>query len=280
MAGGKFYGKKPSGGNPNRRFKRLRRNKKKVTKGEVRKLVKKEISLQQETLHIDHKFAGSQGQTYQILPWGVDSDLAKGNVCGDLLPVNQLDNIQPMIGGGPATDSYRTGDEIFLKSIRVQLRLRCPEFQPAITPATTSINKQGPAQMAKVRLLVVLDTQGQDSIQPASTTAGVLADIYDDIGRVVSTKRSLPTFKSYNSDKRYKVLHTKHLTLNSDKAPYVDCNFSVKINKKITYFPAGTACLQGLYLFAMSDYPASVTSHTQVGPTVEDFWLRYYYSDP
>lgn len=284
MAGKKFYGKKSHGHKKTKTFKYSKRKMKQAlsSKKEVKKIVKKVIASQTETLYLDHKFAGSQGSSYQILPWGVDSDLDKGNVCGDLTPVNQLDNIKRLDPNNPEplTDSYRNGDSIFLKSIRVQLRLNCPEFQPAVTPATTAINKQGPSTMAKVRLLVILDTQGQESIEPASTTAGVLAGIYDDIGNVTALRRALPTFKSYKTDKRYKVLHTRHVTLDAGKVPYVDLNFSVKVDKKITYYPAADTCLQGIYLFAMSDYPASTTSHTQIGPTVNNFWLRYYYSDP
>lgn len=250
----------------------------------IKTIVKRVMAKKVETMHLDHKYVGSQGATYSILPWGVDSDLLKGTVCGDVLPVNQLNNIHQLNPGPvPPGDSVRQGNSIYLKSIKYQLRLRAPVWNPILsTPITaTSVNYQGPGMHAKVRLLVVYDTEGEQSLDPASTNSGVLNDIYDDLAFPTGTKRQLPTFKSYRSNKRFKVLSTKILTLDGSKKPFYDIDFSVKVNKKITYIPGTDACQQGIYLFAMSDYPitASIDIHVMDPPKVENFWARYYYTD-
>lgn len=256
-----------------RRYRKHRSNRR------LNKVVKRIIHRQAETMHLDHRFAGSQGASYQILPWGVDSDLLKGDI-SDLLPVNQLDNIHlDTQGGVPAGDATRAGSSIYMKSIRCDLRFTAPQFQPAVTPATTSIGKTGPDTCAKIRLLVIWDSQGEQSLDPASTNTGVLSEIYDSLADCTAAKRHLPTFKGYRSNKRFKVLMTKHLTLDANKAPYTDCNFTLKVNRKIHYIEGTDTALQGIYLFAMSDYPASTTSHTQTGPMVTNFSLRYYYTD-
>lgn len=253
---------------------RTRRGNKKITK-----VVKKVLRKQEEVLHLDHAFVGSQGATYQILPWGTDSDLLKGNIGGDVLPVNQLDNIHNLTLAPAPADSIRKGDSIFLKHVMCHVRLRCPEFVPAITPATTSINmSQSPAMMAKVRFLVVWDTQGEQSLDVASTNLGVLSEIYESLD-VVAARRHLPTFKGYRSNKRFKILMTKEVTLNSQKQPYLDCPLRIKVNKKVHYIEGTDTALQGLYIFAMSDYPATTGSHTVNGPTLINFNFRYYYSD-
>lgn len=260
-----------------------RRRRATTSKRSVKRIVNRAIRKNEETHHLDHKFAGSQGATYSILPWGVDSDLARGTVCGDLLPINQLDNIHQINPvPPPGTDAVRQGNEVFLKSIRVQLRLKAPMFVPVLgTPITaTSIIKGAfPDMLAKVRLLVVFDTQGEQSLPLATTTTGVLAEIYQDLTFCVANKRSLATFKGYRTNKRFKVLATKVLTLNGCTNPFRDVDMTVKVNKKITYIPATDTCQQGIYIFAMSDYPATTASHTQDAPGIESFWVRYYYSD-
>lgn len=249
----------------------------KAEKKQVKKIVKSEIKSKVDILHYDHIFAGSQGGTYFILPYGVDSDLDKGNVCGDALPVNQLDNIH-MQGLAPhvAGDSYRQGSQIFLKHIAVKLRVLAPYYYPA-TPGTAII-KQGPDTASRVRLIVVEDQQGDQSLDPASTNAGVIGQLYDGCAECVSTRRILPSFKRYTTDKRFRVLKTKILNLDAKK-PFVDLEFSIPINKKINYRPDTDTCLTGYYIFMMSDYPANAGSHTQDPPKIEHFWLRYYYTD-
>ena len=268
-----------------RRIQRMyRRRRRRPRNSKLTRVVKRVIAKQNETLHLDHKFTGGAGATYNILPWGVDSDLARGNVLGDILPVNQLDNIHQtgsvLVAVG---DSMRQGDSIYMKSMRVQLRLLAPVFRPTITPANASIGKQGPDMHAKIRLLVVFDTQGEQSLPLATTTTGVLAEIYQDLQFCTSAHRSLATFKGYRTNKRFKVLSQRILHLDgstSSKSPYRDVDFSVKINKKVTYIPSTDTCQQGIYVFAMSDYPSSTTSGTQFAPKVLSFWARYYYSDP
>ena len=246
---------------------------------EVKDIANKETNKKVDILHYDHKFIGSQGGTYFILPYGVDSDLLKGNICGDALPVNQLDNIH-LTGLNPNVpgDSYRSGDQIFLKHIAVKLRILAPVFNPATTLTTTAINKQGPQTASKVRLLVILDKEGDQSLNPASTNTGVIGEMYDDIAQCTSLKRFLPTFKQYVKDSRFEILKTKILNLDARK-PFVDYDFSITLNRKINYVPDTDDCQTAIYLFAMSDYPANVGSHTQDPPRIESFWLRYYYTD-
>lgn len=250
----------------------------KAEKKQVKKIVKKEIKSKVDILHYDHIFMGTQGGTYFVLPWGVDSDLLKGNVCGDALPVNQLDNIH-LKGLAPhvAGDSYRDGSQIFLKHIAVKLRVLSPYFYP-IPTGLSAIIKQGPDTASRVRLIVVEDQQGDQSLDPASTNSGVIGQLYSDIDQTVSTRRILPSFKQYTTDKRYKPLKTKIYNLDAKK-PFVDIEFSISINKKINYRPDTDTCMTGFYIFMMSDYPASSGSHTQDPPKIEHFHLRYYYTD-
>ncbi|HHZ97165.1 MAG TPA: hypothetical protein EYN67_16820, partial [Flavobacteriales bacterium] len=123
-----------------------------VTKKQVKKIVKRQIAKTVDTLYLDHKMRPAIAPaTNDITPWGVNSNLARGTVTGDTLPVNQLDNILK-IGSAlvPVGSSMRKGDEIFLKSIKVQLRLTAPVFSPAIAPNSTAINKVGQDMVAKV----------------------------------------------------------------------------------------------------------------------------------
>lgn len=262
-----------------RKFARRRTRPTQKKRKMIKKVVKQVLAKREEVMKLDHKYAGSQGATYSILPWGVDSDLARGTVCGDLLPINQLDNIHLQTGALPPTDSVRLGNEIFLKSIRVQLRVNAPTFFPTTTPSDTAINKQGADMHAKIRILVILDTQGEQSLPLATSTTGILAEIYDDLQDVTSSRRSLPTFKGYVTNKRWRVLSSKVLNLDGSKYPYRDHNFSIKMNRKITFIPGTDTCKQGVYVLALSDYPASTGSHTVNPPQVESFWVRYYYTD-
>ena len=252
---------------------RSRRGNKKITK-----VVKKVLRKQEEVLHMDHNYAGSQGATYFVLPWGVDSDLDRGNIGGCVLPINQMDRIVNVISSPAPTDSVRKGNSIYIKHMQANIRLRCPEWIPPVTLATTSINNMGPAMMAKVRFVVVWDTQGEQSLPLASTNVGVLAEIYENLN-VTAALRHLPTFKGYRSNKRFKVLMTKEVTLNSQKQPYLDVALRIKLNKKVHYIDGTDTCLQGCYIFAMSDYPASTGTHTLNPPTMTNYNIRYYYSD-
>lgn len=265
-----------------RAYRRHRRKPRRNTK--LKSTIKKVIASQDETLKLDHKFTGGAGATYSILPWGCDSDLARGTLLGDILPVNQLDNIHQIGSVLVAVgDSVRQGNSVFMKSMRVQARLAAPVFLPTITPASTSIGAQAPYMHAKVRILVVFDTQGEQSVPLATSTTGVLAEIYDDLQFCTSLHRQLPTFKGYRTNKRFKVLSQRVIHLDgssSTRMPTRDIDFSVKINKKLTYVPDTDTCQQGIYIFAMSDYPASTGTHTVDPPKLLSFWVRYYYSDP
>lgn len=252
---------------------RSRRGTKKITK-----VVKKVLRKQEEVLHMDLNYVGSQGASYQILPWGTDSDLARGNIAGTIVPINKLDRIINLTQSPALLDPVRKGDSIFLKHVMCYIRLRCPEFIPPVIPATTIVGNQGPAMMAKVRFVVVWDTQGEQSLPLASTNVGVLAEIYEDLG-VVASRRHLPQFKGYRSNKRWKILLTKEVTLNSQKQPYLDVPLRIKVNKKVHYVEGTDTALQGLYVFAMSDYPATTATHVLNGPTMMNYNFRYYYSD-